>query len=192
LNWTALYIGGFAGGSWVDANFSPLFAAQNRFNTSGFIGGVYIGYDYELPNRFVVGARISAPFGAISSSTPVPFAPGETVQNQFQWAAAVNVIVGYDMGMWMPYLGLGAIYASNRATVTPAGGAGVSDTELHPGVNILAGIKYALTRNWAVGVQYNHSEFASQTYSGGTLGFGFAGTGNFSQNSVVGTLDYRF
>src|SRR5919109_4941610 len=62
-NWTAFYVGGFAGGSRVTETYcSPAGVCPPHVTGSGFVGGVYIGYDYELPNRFVVGARIAAPF----------------------------------------------------------------------------------------------------------------------------------
>jgi outer membrane immunogenic protein len=191
-NWTAIYIGGFAGGSWANvtlANAAPV--ATAKFNESGFVGGMYLGYDYELPNRFVVGARISVPLGAITHTAAVPLGlPGETATSKFQWSAAGNIIVGYDMGRWMPYIGLGAIFAENKIHLSvPAVGNG-SDSELHPGVNLLAGVKYAVTKNWAVGAQYNHSEFANETYTFPTVGG--MGSGKASQNSMVATLEYRF
>jgi opacity protein-like surface antigen len=57
-------------------------------------------------------------------------------------------------------------------------------------LNVLAGLKYALGRNWAIGVQYNYMTFGSQTYNFGP--FIGSGTASFYQNSVVATLDYRF
>jgi len=191
-NWTGLYIGGFAGGAWANAtlvNSGP--AASGTFNENGFVGGMYIGYDYELPNKFVVGARISAPLGAITHTVAVPLGlPGETATSKFQWGTAVNLIFGYDMGQWMPYFGLGAAFAENKINLmVPTVGNG-SDSELHPGVTVLAGIKYALTQNWAVGAQYNHSEYASETYTFPTVGG--LGSGKASQNSLVATVEYRF
>lgn len=188
-NWTGMYIGGFAGGSWVDGIYSP-FGSNIGFHESGFIGGLYLGYDYELPNRFVFGARVSAPLGAVSKSSPVPIIPGDTVSADFQWAAAANLIFGYDMGVWMPFIGVGAIYADNKATFSVPGGS-ASDSQMHPGLNVLAGIKYALTRNWAIGAQYNHSIFANESYNF-TAPALTTGTANFSQDSVVATLEYRF
>jgi outer membrane immunogenic protein len=121
-NWTAFYVGGFAGGSWVTETYcSPAGVCPPHVTGSGFVGGVYIGYDYELPNRFVVGARISAPFGSIAKTTPAGF-PGAPVGAQasatFQWAATVNAIFGYDMGLWMPYLGAGVAFAAQKGTFT--------------------------------------------------------------------------
>jgi outer membrane immunogenic protein len=192
-NWTGMYLGGFAGGSWVDAKYCAAFAGCASFSPSGFVGGAYFGYDYELPNRFVVGAKLSVPLGSIDNTTPVllPGPPGRTIKGDLKWAAAANAVIGYDMGAWLPYIGLGVIWASNEVTVTAPSGATGTDQQLHPGLNFLAGVKYMVARSWAVGVQYNHSEFASETYVQG-LPVVFTGTGSFSQNSVVGTIEYRF
>ena len=192
-NWTAFYVGGFAGGSWVTETYcSPAGVCPPHVRGDGFIGGVYIGYDYELPNRFVVGARVSAPFGSIAKSTPAGF-PGAPVGSQssatLHRAATVSAIFGYDMGVWMPFVGAGVAFAAQKATFTVPPFTN-SDIQQHTGLNVLAGLKYALSRNWAIGVQYNYATFGSQTYNFGPL-IG-AGTASFYQSSVVGTLDYRF
>jgi outer membrane immunogenic protein len=192
-DWTAFYVGGFAGGSRVTETYcSPAGVCPPHVSGSGFVGGVYIGYDYELPNRFVVGARISAPFGSIAKNTPAGF-PGAPVGAQasatFEWAATVSAIFGYDMGLWMPYLGAGVAFGAQKATFTVPPVTN-SDIQQHTGLNVLAGLKYALSRNWAIGVQYNYMTFGSQTYNfGPVIG---AGTASMYQNSVVATLDYRF
>jgi outer membrane immunogenic protein len=188
-NWTGVYIGGFAGGSWANADYCA-FGTCSSIDPSGFVGGVYVGYDYELPNRFVVGARVSVPLGSVNQTTNVPFLPGDTFKAQMQWAVTANGIIGYDMGLWMPYAGVGVIFAKNKVDLTtPFGSA--SDEELHTGLNVLVGLKYALARNWAVGVQYNHSEFQNATYTFTAPVFATS-TGSLSQNSLVGTVEYRF
>jgi outer membrane immunogenic protein len=190
-NWTGVYIGGFAGGSWVNADYCVAFAGCNSVDPSGFVGGAYVGYDYELPNRFVIGARVSVPLGSVSESAAVtlPFIFGDTFDGKMQWAVAANGILGYDMGPWMPYAGVGVIFAKNKVDLTAPIGK-FSDEEMHTGLNVLVGVKYALARNWAVGIQYNHSEFQNATY---TFGPGLsAATISFSQNSLVGTVEYRF
>jgi opacity protein-like surface antigen len=93
------------------------------------------------------------------------------------------------MGLWMPYLGAGVAFGAQKATFTVPPVTN-SDIQQHTGLNVLAGLKYALSRNWAIGVQYNYMTFGSQTYNfGPVIG---AGTASMYQNSVVATLDYRF
>lgn len=191
-NWTALYIGGYAGGTWVDGTFGTV-AAPGHFNSSGFVGGVYAGYDYELANKFVVGGRLAMPLAAVTPTLIIPFGipAGEFVKPKMQWGGSANVTLGYDMGMWMPFVGVGAIFVGNKVTLTEPGVGSGDDTEVHTGLNLMAGAKYALSRNWAVGFQYNHSSFDKKTYTwpGALNGMGIA---KFDQNSAVVTAEYRF
>lgn len=199
-NWTAFYVGGYLGGSWGNANYCSFsFAgfACGDLKGNGAIGGAYVGYDYELPNRFVVGARISVPFfgpDATGNEAAVLLPPaGRTLSGSFNWAVLANVIFGYDMGPWMPYAGVGFAFASVDAHINGPF-AVTSATEQQAGLNVLVGLKYALTRNWALGVQYNHTEFARTSYNFTGPALGATGTIpiELSQNSLVATADYRF
>ena len=198
-NWTGYYIGGFIGGSWADGNFCPggggtLAAGCHDFKVNGIVGGGYIGLDYELPNRIVLGARLSAPFGSLSDTQASPLgfgAPGTTISAKFKWALMGTGTVGYDMGRWMPFIGGGVAVANVDATVTtPFVSSTVSGRD-QVGANFLSGLKFAYTRNWAFGVQYNHIEFERVNYV-----FPGLGVSTFPvkrhEDSVVGTIDYRF
>ena len=199
-SWTGLYFGGFAGGSWVNGNFGPVAPTPLAGNTAplktnGFIGGVYAGYDTELSNKFVLGVRGSVPLGAVNQAVPVPAniggIPGENLKNTGQWAGEIDATLGYDMGMWLPYVGVGGIFISNKATLNVPPFGSSSNTQTHAGVDALAGIKYRVAQHWAVGVQYNYSSLNSQTYTFGPP-FGVNGFAKFHQNSMVGELEYRF
>jgi opacity protein-like surface antigen len=204
-NWTAFYIGGFVGGTWGTGNFCGFGGATlgercSDFKVNGVVGGGYVGFDYELPNRVVIGARLSAPFGSISKTdtAPLGFGPaGTTITAKFNWAALANGTVGYDFGQWMPYVGAGVAVASVDATINPSAlftpSSATGQEQL--GVNFLAGAKYAFTRNWALGVQYNHIEFERVVYTFvGPVGAVALGPQpvQIRQDSLVGTVDYRF
>jgi hypothetical protein len=32
----------------------------------GVFGGIHAGYDWQLPNRFVIGFRVAAPLGSVT------------------------------------------------------------------------------------------------------------------------------
>lgn len=80
---------------------------------------------------------------------------------------------------------MGAIFVENKVSLAVAGNPTESDSELHSGLDVLAGIKHALTRNWAVGIQYNHDVIAQKTY---TFGPGFTASGQGSAWGVLRTL----
>src|SRR5579863_5149073 len=87
-NWNGFYAGGHLGYAWGTSNFtasSPaapsvsgsLDLAQplDTFNESGsFFEGLQAGYNYMLPNRFLVGAEVDASFPAFP--TPAGFSIG--------------------------------------------------------------------------------------------------------------------
>jgi outer membrane immunogenic protein len=198
-NWTGFYIGGYAGGSWADGNFCPGVgqingAGCNDFKISGFVGGVYVGYDYELPSRIVLGARVTAPVGSVSDTQASPLgfgAPGTTISAKFNWVFLATGTVGYDMGPWMPYIGGGLAVASVDATVTTPFASSTDSGQTQTGFNLLTGVKFAYTRNWAFGVQYNHMEFERVNYSFPAF-FISQFPVKIHQDSLVGTVDYRF
>jgi outer membrane immunogenic protein len=198
-NWTGFYIGGFVGGSWADGNFCPPIgqtngASCNDFKVNGVVGGGYVGYDYELPNRIVLGARLTAPFGSISDTQPSPFGfgpPGSMISGKFKWAFLATGTVGYDLGPWMPFVGLGVAVADVDATITTPFISSTASGQTQAGLNVLTGVKFAYTRNWAFGVQYNHMEFERENYTFPGLFFSQVPV-RLRQDSVVGTIDYRF
>ena len=198
-NWTGFYIGGFVGGSWADGNFCfPVGQTVNHgcndFKVNGVVGGGYVGYDYELPNRIVLGVRATAPFGSISDTQSAPFGfgpAGSTISGKFKWAFLGTGTVGYDLGPWMPFVGLGVAVANVDATFTNPFFITTTANQTQTGLNILTGFKYAYTRNWAFGVQYNHIEFERENYTFPGLFFSQVPV-KLRQDSVVGTVDYRF
>jgi outer membrane immunogenic protein len=198
-NWTGFYIGGFVGGAWANGNFchpigQTITGPCQDFKVNGVVGGGYVGYDYELPNRIVLGARLSAPFGSISDTQSAPFGfgpAGSTISGKFKWAFLGTGTVGYDLGPWLPFVGLGVAVANLDATFTNPFFITSTTNQTQTGLNILTGFKYAYTRNWAFGIQYNHIEFERVNYNFPGLFFSQVPV-KLSQDSVVGTVDYRF
>ncbi len=190
-DWTGVYVGGFVGGAWANLHYSdPAAAADGSTTASGFVGGVYAGYDYELANRFVLGAKVVVPLGEVSGNTTVlSLGPAAPSSGRMRWATNINGTLGYDMGWWMPYVGAGVAFLSNRLTLGGTAG-NESDTEIHTGLNLLVGAKFRFARNWAAGLQFNHTEYSGQTY---TFPANFdSGVVKIRTDALVGTLEYRF
>jgi outer membrane immunogenic protein len=194
-SWTGMYFGGFIGDSWVHGTLNSTFLANSQpFHENSVIGGVYLGYDYELANKFIFGGRVSLPLFNLAQTAVVPLAfPGVSESTKATWATTMTMNFGYDLGQWEPYIGVGPAFASNKATVITTFAGNASDTELHVGVNALAGIKYAFTRNWVAGLEYDYATFATQNYTFFLPGIaGVQGAGKANANYVVATLEYRF
>jgi len=191
-NWTGFYLGGFVGGAWANVGYvsDPTAQGNGSAKASGVVGGGYVGFDYELSNRFVLGAKVSVPVGGVSATTTVlSLGPPAPSSGKMQWATNINGTVGYDMGQWLPYVGVGVAFLSNKITLGGTQGP-ESDTQLHTGLNLLAGTKFMFAKNWAVGLQYNYTDYGKRTYNF-PLNFD-TGAVSIASQALVGTLEYRF
>src|SRR5208282_3460448 len=70
-DWTGFYVGGHLGYAWGNSNWTmpPLAGSLDLFRpfdafsgTGSYFGGIQLGYDYMLPNRFVLGVEADASF----------------------------------------------------------------------------------------------------------------------------------
>ena len=76
-DWSGFYVGGHFGDAWGTSNFTAapgipgsinLFQTTNTFDEAGsFFAGLQAGYNYMLPNRFLIGAEVDASFPAFLS-----------------------------------------------------------------------------------------------------------------------------
>ena len=196
-NWTGFYAGAFVGGVWGESDMfrsggGPLIRAEPH----GVFGGLHIGADWQLPNNIVIGARIAAPLGSTADDTvPDPiFGPIVTHRVKLDWAALFTGHLGVAMGRWLPYVGGGFAVGEATATFTtpgtPAGG--LADSQTHAGFTVLAGVRYALADRWWAALQYNYTDFGSETYSYPFFGPLATRTVGLNSHAVTAMVSYRF
>jgi opacity protein-like surface antigen len=200
-SWTGFYLGGEAGYVWgrTDNVTTP---TPSTFSTSpdGFVAGVFGGYDLQLPNNVVIGARVAVPVWSSAEDTVTdPVIPTITYTGEFKWAVLTTAQLGYAFGNWQPYVGIGLAFGEGEATaVNPfwatIGGTGsVTSAQTHVGLVLNAGVKYMFARNWFAGLHYTHIEWGGETYTFNPVpGFTFAADIGASSDSLVATLGYRF
>jgi len=135
-SWTGFYIGGDVGGAWADSSGGTifndggtLFASANSFNRSGFIGGVYAGYNWQVAN-WVLGIEgdwswTSNNGGNFCRGTD--FVSAACVDNgrgfvavnaHNDWVATLRGRLGYSFGSVMLYGTGGAAWVQNSVSVT--------------------------------------------------------------------------
>ncbi len=88
--WSGLYVG------------SEVFAISGRGVKGGFGGSGFIGYDHVLANDVVVGVRASAGYS--------PSLARWGAARGFDFASS-NVVVGYEMGRFKPFVTAGVALA---------------------------------------------------------------------------------
>jgi opacity protein-like surface antigen len=97
--WTGLYVG------------SEVMAAFAKGSKPGFGGAAFAGYNREFENNLVIGVQGSTGYA------PYLFTHGPSRGFDF---AESNVMVGYDMGRFMPYVTAGIALAKPNSFGVPA------------------------------------------------------------------------
>src|SRR5262245_29396223 len=141
-SWTGFYIGGDVGGVWADssgttiftdsggANAGVPFAANNSFNRSGFIGGVYAGYNWQFAPNWVFGIEGDWSWTERNGDRfcrGTDFVSAACIDNNLgflavdahnDWIATLRGRIGYTFGPVMLYGTAGGAWVQNSVTVT--------------------------------------------------------------------------
>lgn len=157
FSWTGFYAGGQIGGSWADSKvendltFSP--------DPSGFIGGLYAGFNYDLGNNVVLGAETDWVWADMDKSKSDGIFSAKLKE---KWAGATRVRIGYAVDRWLPFVAGGVAYSKvDSYFYNPVETRG-SDTMT--GWTVGAGVDYAVTDNVVVRLEYRYSDFGDKTY----------------------------
>lgn len=173
-DWSGFSIGLQAGHVWSQVTQVYSNGDYSRPDATGFLGGIYAGYNHQFSSNLVLGGEIDWSWsGADGSSlfyTPAgaPFPANFVSTFDLRWTAAARVRVGYALDRWSPYVAGGVAaargsFAGNTATtVFDPGG-----TETYVGWTIGAGAEYAATDKLIVRGEYRYSDFGSRSFNSG-------------------------
>jgi outer membrane immunogenic protein len=179
-NWTGFYIGGHVGGAWTraDGSWDPLpspasFGANpisGDFNSSGIIGGVQIGYNWQFAPSWVAGiegdfswtdagSTFDTLWTGFGSATPIGPAFFTTMDMHVKWLASVRGRLGYLVApQWLAYatggVAWGSVDFSALATNSGSYLATTSFSETSTGYVVGAGVEWMLAPNWMLRGEY--------------------------------------
>lgn len=173
-NWTGFYLGGHVGygaGSFgPDTNTLPLQAVFLPHSLIGMTGGFQAGYNYQLPNRVVLGAEADMSFMGPLDRTKLTPAPFNTT---FDHLGTVRGRVGYAFGAWLPYVTGGLAWGRTVVDVNDADGNVIDHkTRLQLGWVAGAGVELALGQGWSGKLEYNYIDLGTRTVAFDTAPFG--------------------
>jgi outer membrane immunogenic protein len=173
VSWTGLYIGADIGGDFgtTNLNWSGTDWSTRNLNSSGVLGGGYIGYNYQLNQTLVIG--VEGDFQGTNNTSSFSWAAGKaspfkgdlfTLQNDGDWVAAANgrLAVSYDRALFYAIGGFAWRGGNSSLTGTNATATAVisaSQTTNRSGFDIGGGAEYALTPNWVGRVEYRYYDF---------------------------------
>ncbi|MGO8737259.1 outer membrane protein [Rhodoblastus sp.] len=202
FSWTGFYIGADIGGAFASSSLNNSWNGwtSHSSDTSGVMGGGYVGYNYQFNQNFVLG--LEGDFqGTSNSQSSNWFSPitlgnitaGDAISERrsLDWLASINGRVGvaYDRALF--YAIGGAAWAGGTGTVTdwniPASASLATSVS---GFDVGAGVDYAFTPNWIGRIEYRYYDFGNNTFTG------FGATTPFrtetSVNSIRVGLAYLF
>jgi high affinity Mn2+ porin len=213
-DWTGFYIGGHIGYGWGNSNWSTppgisgSFSVAKPFDPFADTGSVYMGvqagYDYMLPNRFVVGAVADASFpswpnlGGISiggvSPLTTPALGGESFSETMLDFGTVRGRIGYAPGNWLVYATGGFAWAYDQITVTQQT-TGVTQAPFlwRFGWTAGGGVEVPLAPHWTANLEYLFNDYGNRSVIVGMApGVTQQFTSDFTLQQFRAGLNYRF
>jgi outer membrane immunogenic protein len=192
FSWTGGYIGGQVGYLWGDSDFDGDDGSTAELEPDGWLGGVYVGYNYQFDNAVVVG--IDADFawtGADDSVTAfdVTGAPIGTLDAELEWEGAVRARLGYAVDRFLPYIAGGVAFGQMSIepfSLLPASLGEDDDTSV--GWTLGVGLEYAFTDNIIGRAEYRYTDFGDFDF---TVAGGGA-TADLTTNDVRLGIAWKF
>jgi outer membrane immunogenic protein len=208
-DWSGFYIGGDVGwqGSRIDLSDPTSGVLTYAPHHDSLALGGFVGIQHQFGHIVLgieggyIAAFNDASLGA-TTSVPIFFLGGTgTAQAKLKDIWSIGGRAGWAIGRWMPYItggyGNGSFEFNAQDTppsFVPAAEQAKARTD---GAYIGAGVDWAVTNNWILGIEYRHYSFAAKTVTG--AGTNFAGLAftepvrfDTSTDSVMARLSYKF
>jgi outer membrane immunogenic protein len=205
-NWSGFYVGFNAGGGssrdkWNlltngGAAVNPALANEGTTNAGGGAVGGQIGYRYQMSN-WVFGVEAQGDWSSFSGSTRNLVVNTLTDRTRVNGFGLFTGQVGYSWNpSFLAYLKGGAAVVGDRYdTFTTATGAMVDRSNTTRwGGTVGAGVEYAFSPNWSVGVEYDHLFMGNKNLNFVTAAGATAMTQRISQDIDIGLVrvNYKF
>jgi outer membrane immunogenic protein len=217
--WTGFYAGGNAGFGWAadpTVSFSPIASALDlagaligagapvAFGLSGALGGVQVGYNWQVDRQWLVGletdfdgADIKGSGTAVAYSSPIPTAPFTSAADErVEWFGTVRARLGYLPADNLLAYGTGGLaYGRVAQSVSYSNGfnnefgefnglclpfstcyAG-ADAPIALGWTAGGGFEYALSDHWMAKAEYLYVNLGSNAFQETVLVPGVPGDG---------------
>jgi outer membrane immunogenic protein len=194
FDWSGFYLGGGAGYAFggVNHSFSPgaggfgppgMWARDDiggSFSNNARFGlyGAHVGYMQQW-DRLVGGIEASFDFSDMNATTANAFGdllPNTTYNNSLKWLATITPRLGYAWNQFQFYGKAGVAIGRMASTLTADPnacfgnqGCSFNAQATHVGYTVGAGMAYALTPNWILGLEYDYYDLGAEQYGGQTI-----------------------
>lgn len=177
-SWEGAYIGANIGYGSAHSDHNDINTTVGDFDmTGGFVGG-QIGYNFYLSDGVVLGVQGDIDWANITGTDP-----SNPIGDTINWKGAVTAHLGYAIDSVMPYILGGVAFANSERT----GVTSTTDTKLHTGWTVGAGVDVMLAGNVSAFAEYRYADYGTQTYTlPSTPGVGL------TEHSVRAGLNFHF
>ncbi|UTD29670.1 outer membrane protein [Bradyrhizobium sp. WD16] len=159
-NWSGFYIGAMGGYGWSNRVEVSGIATTTSDIKGGFGGGT-VGWNWQAPgSQFVFGIEVDAAGADLSYSDT---SLGILAEEKIRAFGSVTGRVGMAFNSALLYVKGGYAWADNKVAFT-GGGFNFSDSKLHSGYTVGAGLEYMFVPNWSAKVEYMYADYGRQTY----------------------------
>lgn len=172
FSWTGGYIGvnaGYAGGKFKTDMYGDFDESLSlRSNSSGFIGGVQAGYNWQF-GQTVVGIETDIQGSGVKSDFSVNTMGVEAINlgTKISWFGTTRARLGYTpVDRFMVYATGGVAYGKVKTYVNAPfeeGSSSLSDTRV--GYAVGAGAEYAITNNVTLKTEYLYTDLGKLKFN---------------------------
>jgi outer membrane immunogenic protein len=186
FTWSGFYVGVQAGYGWgdTDARTGTLSAFNEAYsyNTSGALGGVHAGYNWQAQS-IVLGLETDIEVAGIDGSGIGTL--GSTHTTQIDWLGSFRGRVGVAADRTLFYLTGGLAYAD-----IDTAGPSISNSDWRTGWTLGGGIEHAFTPNITARIEYRYTDLGSDSF--GSTRLNRAQSSDVTFNAVRAGLSFRF
>jgi outer membrane immunogenic protein len=159
FNWTGFYLGVHAGAAIADGDYSVGGFDVGGDNSTGFIGGVQAGYNWQF-DSLVIGAQTDFAYTSAKISDNDGAA---SFENKLEWLGSTTARVGYAVDNFLVYGKGGIAYGQSELKLSD-GINSVDDSKWHVGWTLGVGAEYAFTQNITGLIEYDYVDLGSEDY----------------------------
>jgi outer membrane immunogenic protein len=169
FTWSGFYIGAQAGYGWGKSRGAFEIADfSTEVKPSGWLGGVYGGYNWEAGSGFVIGAEADIVYSGMKKDVSYVFAatPADTFREEVRarWEGAVRARAGYAVDRFLPYIAGGFAFGKVEHDIRYA----LTDFEkrqTRTGWTIGGGVDYAATDNLILRLEYRYVDLGKEKFT---------------------------
>jgi outer membrane immunogenic protein len=191
FNWTGAYIGAQVGYLWGEGDFVSEDGSTAEPEPDGWLGGIYVGYNYQLDNNVVIGADADFAWTGADDSAAAFDDGGDPIgsfDTDLDWEGAVRARLGYAVDRFLPYVAGGVAFGQLSGEPIGGGGSLGSDDDTSVGWTLGVGLEYAFTDNVIGRAEYRYTDFGDFDFAFP----GFTATSDLTTNDVRMGIAYKF